>query len=191
MDSSRRTVTKYLNNEKTHCALNSKFFKKLDHLNNQLYRVEVAKAEIEHKEPVAVGCFSLQHANLRMMQPYYNFFEKFCDINNFEEFEMGTNSLYLSAAPQELTDFLQPEMKAEWRKSYQLTAMTVSRRMHQEISSSELVARKTRNMTKESRVSSKKKSSVLKCRVFLLEVLAVMILSITIWKSAANFSINW
>ena len=31
---SRHTVTKYLTDEKTHAAINSKLFKKLDHLNN-------------------------------------------------------------------------------------------------------------------------------------------------------------
>ena len=34
MDKSRHTVTKYLTDEKTHAAINSKLFKKLDHANN-------------------------------------------------------------------------------------------------------------------------------------------------------------
>ena len=34
MDRSRHTVTKYLSDEKTHAAVNSKLFKKLDHVNN-------------------------------------------------------------------------------------------------------------------------------------------------------------
>ena len=49
MDRSRHTVTKYLSDERTHAAINSKLFKKLDHLNNSLYEVELAKGEIEHK----------------------------------------------------------------------------------------------------------------------------------------------
>ena len=36
MDRSRHTVTKYLSDEKTHAAINSKKFKKLDHVNNSL-----------------------------------------------------------------------------------------------------------------------------------------------------------
>ena len=59
MDRSRHTVTKYLGDEKTHASINSKLFKKLDHLNNSLYEVELAKAEIEHKEPIIVGFFIL------------------------------------------------------------------------------------------------------------------------------------
>ena len=51
MDRSRHTVTKYLSDEKTHGAINTKLFKRLDHINDQLYEVEMAKAEIEHREP--------------------------------------------------------------------------------------------------------------------------------------------
>ena len=55
MDRSRHTVTKYINYEKTHAAINSKLLKKLDHVNNSLYEVELAKAQIEQKDPIIVG----------------------------------------------------------------------------------------------------------------------------------------
>ena len=48
INQSRHTVTKYLTDEKTYAANNSKLFKKLDHVNNSLYEVELAKAQIEH-----------------------------------------------------------------------------------------------------------------------------------------------
>ena len=73
MDRSRHTVTKYLTDEKTHAAINSKLLKKLDQVNNSLYEVELAKAEIEHKEPIIVGFFILQYAKFRMLELYYNF----------------------------------------------------------------------------------------------------------------------
>ena len=53
-DCNRHTVPNYLSDEKTHAAITSKLFKKLDHVNNSLYEVEVAKAKIEHKEPIIV-----------------------------------------------------------------------------------------------------------------------------------------
>ena len=40
MDRSRHTVTKKLSDEKTHGAINTKFFKRLDHINDQLYEVD-------------------------------------------------------------------------------------------------------------------------------------------------------
>ena len=66
MDRSRHTVAKYLTDKKTHAAFNSKLFKKLDHVNNSMYEVELVKAQIEHKEPIIVGFFIFQYAKLRM-----------------------------------------------------------------------------------------------------------------------------
>ena len=64
MDCSRHTVTKFLNDEKTHGAINTNFFKCLDHINDQLYAVELAKAEIEHREPIIVGFLYSNTLNL-------------------------------------------------------------------------------------------------------------------------------
>ena len=114
MDRSRHTVTKYLSDEKTHGAINTKFFKRLDHINDQLYEVKLAKAEIEHREPIIVGFFILQYAKLRMLELYYNFFERFCDVNKFGEVEMDTDSLYLALSEKELYDCIREESKAEW-----------------------------------------------------------------------------
>ena len=116
MDRSRHTVTKYLSDEKTHAAINSKLFKRIDLLSNSLYEVELAKAEIEHKEPIIVGFFILQNAKLRMLELYYNFFTRFCVVNKVEELQMDTDSLYLGLAEKELEDCIRPEMRKEWRK---------------------------------------------------------------------------
>ena len=60
LDRSRHIVTKYLADEKTHVALNGRLFKKLNYVNISLYEVEVAKTQIEHKEPIIVGFSILQ-----------------------------------------------------------------------------------------------------------------------------------
>ena len=57
MDRSKHTVRKYLNDEKTHAAINIKLFKKLNHVNNALDGVELSKAEIEYKNQ-SLSCFS-------------------------------------------------------------------------------------------------------------------------------------
>ena len=38
------------------------FFKRLDHINDQLYEVEMAEAEIEQRQPIIVGFLLLQYA---------------------------------------------------------------------------------------------------------------------------------
>ena len=116
MDWSQHTVAKYLTDGKTHAAINSKLFKKLDHVNNSLYEVELAKAQIEHKKPTIVGFFILQNAKLPMLELYYNFFTRFCDVKKFEELEMDTDSLYLALAEKDLEDCIRTDMRAEWQR---------------------------------------------------------------------------
>ena len=62
MNRSRHTVTKYLGDEKTHASFDNKLFKKLDHKKISSFEVELAKAQIEHKEPVIIGFFILQYS---------------------------------------------------------------------------------------------------------------------------------
>ena len=112
-DRSRHTVRKYSSDEKTHGAINTKLFKRLDHINDQLYEVELAKAEIELRETIIVGFFIFQYAKPRMLELYYKFFERFCDVNKFEELEMDTDSLYLALSEKELYDCIREESKVE------------------------------------------------------------------------------
>ena len=82
-------------------------------MNNSLFEVELAKAQIEHKEPIIVGFFILQYAKLGILELYYNFFTRFCEVSKFEELEMDNDSLYLALAEKELEDCIRPEMRAE------------------------------------------------------------------------------
>ena len=52
-----------------------------------------------------------------MLELYYNFFDKFCDVNKFEELEMDTDSLYLALAEENLYDCIQPDKRAAWGKN--------------------------------------------------------------------------
>ena len=79
VDPSQDTVTKYLGDEKTQTAVLGKLFKKLDLVKNSFYEVELAKAQIEHKEPIIVEFFILQYAKLEMLASYYRFSGKVCD----------------------------------------------------------------------------------------------------------------
>ena len=59
IDRIRHAMTWYLNDEKTHAAINSKSIKKLNHLKNAIFGVELVKAEIENTEPIIKGFFVL------------------------------------------------------------------------------------------------------------------------------------
>ena len=68
--------------------------KKINHQNDAIYEIELAKAETEHKEPLIDDSFILYYAKLRMLELYYNFFTEYCDSNMFEELEIYTDSLH-------------------------------------------------------------------------------------------------
>ena len=116
IDPGIHTITKYLNDEKTHQAINEPLFKRLKTVEKALYEVELLKSTIEHREPTIVGFIILQYAKLRRLELYYNFFDKFCNVNKFEELEMDTDSLYLALAGENLYDCIQPEKRAAWAK---------------------------------------------------------------------------
>ena len=49
-----------------------------------------------------------------MLELYYNFFDRFSDVSQFEELEMDSDSLYLALSEKELYDCIREESKAEW-----------------------------------------------------------------------------
>ena len=179
MDRSRHTVTKYLTDEKTHSAINSKMFKRLNHITDQLYEVEHVKSEIEHREPIIVRFFILQYAKLRMLELYYNFFEKFCDTDKYEELEMDTYSLYLAVSEENLEDAIVPQKRAEWEQLRSEDCNDKFTANATDIFSPKLAGISTRNMTRESRVSSKKSLDVQKSCVSVAEHIVVMINRLT------------
>ena len=113
-DRSKHAETKYLNDEKTHKAINGKMFKLLNNVSKKLYEVELAKSKIEHREPIKVGFFILQYAKLSMLELYYNFFDRFCDLDKFEELKLDTDSLDLALAHENFYDCIRPAEKQEW-----------------------------------------------------------------------------
>ena len=48
-----------------------------------------------------------------MLQLFYNFYERFYDVDKFEELEMDTVSLYMALSEKELYDCIRQESKVE------------------------------------------------------------------------------
>ena len=160
MDRLRHTITKYLNNEKTHKAINEPLIKRLNTVQKDLYEIELLTSTIEHKEPIIVGFFILQYAKLRMLELYYNFFDKVCDVNKFEEKEMDTDSLYLALAEENLYDCIRPEIHSE-----QIQKQTF---FHEHIVAF------TRSTINESLICSKKNLGVRRCYVYAARLIVAM-----------------
>ena len=185
MDRSQHTVTKHLNDEK-HSAINSKMFKRLKHITDQVYEVELVKTEIEHKEPIIVGFFILQYAKLRMLELYYNFFKKFCDTDKYEELEMDTDSLYLALSEKNLEDVIVPKNELNGTSYVLKIALITLLIMLPTIFSPELAVMSTRNVIRESQVSSKKNLDVEKCCVSVAKHIVLMINRLTSTSLAAK-----
>ena len=65
--SSRHTVTKYLSDEKTHGAINTNLFKRLDYINDQLYEVELIQSLLgsSYSNTLDLECWSFTITFLR------------------------------------------------------------------------------------------------------------------------------
>ena len=51
-----------------------------------------------------------------MLELYFNFFTRVCDLEKVEVLEIDTDSLYLALAEKELEDCIRPELRAEWQR---------------------------------------------------------------------------
>ena len=109
MDRSRHTVTNFLNDEKTHGAINTKLFKRLDHINDQLYEVELAKAEIEHREPTIVGFSYSNTLNLECWSFTTTFLRDSVTSTNLRSY-----SLYLVLSEKYLYGCIREKSIVEW-----------------------------------------------------------------------------
>ena len=156
MDRSRHTITKYLNEERIHIAINEPFFKSLKTVENVLYEVKLLKSTNEHREHIIVGFSILHYAKLRTLELYYNFFDKFCDLNKFEELEMDTGSLYLALAEKNLLCLYPSRKNVFGKKSSKMTADIFSRQMQNLISSLKRVAVSRKSMISGSQDCSKR-----------------------------------
>ena len=190
MDRSRHTVTKCLNDEKTHSANNIKLFKRLNFITDQLYEIELVKSEIEHREPIIVGFFILQYAQLRMLELYYNFFKKFCGTEKHEELEMDTDSLYLALSEKNLEDIILPEKETNGKQYVRKIVQIASQRMQRATSSQEHVVVLKRSMIRESRDCLKKNSGVPKCCACVTKPNVATIERVTSRNSVARDSIK-
>ena len=46
-----------------------------------------------------------------MLEFYYDFVDKFCDIRDFEVIQMDTDSLYMTLSAKDFDDIIKPDLK--------------------------------------------------------------------------------
>ena len=61
-----------------------------------------------------IGFFVYQYAKLRMLQFYFDFMDKYLDLNDFQYFEMDSDSAYIAIAGQSVESLVKPELREEF-----------------------------------------------------------------------------
>ena len=171
-------MTKYLGDKKTHKAIKNQFFRTLNIVAKDLYEVELVKSTIEHREPIIVGFFILQYARLRMLELYYKFFDKFCDVNKFEELETDTDFLYLALAEEDLGDCILPSKRAEWTEKRSKDCRDDFRADAKTTFFPVLAVLNIRNMTIENPDCSRRSSDAPKCYACVVKTIAVTVVKV-------------
>ena len=66
--------------------------------------------------PLQIGVAVYHLAKLRMLQFYYNFFDKYIDRSDFELLEMDTDSNYFEFSEDSIEKLIKPHMRDEYEK---------------------------------------------------------------------------
>ena len=113
-----------------------------------------------------------------MLELYYNFFDKFCDVNKFEELEMDTDFLYLAQVEEDLDECIFPSKRAEWTEKQSKDCRDDFRAVAKHNFSLVLVALNIRIMTIENQDCSRRSSDAPKCYACVVKSIAVMIVKV-------------
>ena len=163
MDRSHHSVTRYMNDEKTHAAINNKKFKILVHINDELYEVELAKSEIKQSEPIIVGFFVPQYSKLRLLELYYSFLlQNFATLTTMRYKWITIHSIWLKQKKNCMPEY---EVTKNERGIYYAakTVMIRSLQTLAAISSPRCVVLSTKKTWYESLDCSRKILDALKC----------------------------
>lgn len=71
-------------------------FRKLDNITDDTYEVESFKKSIKLNLSIQVHFVVYQYVELRMLQFYYDFLDRYLDRVNFQMCEMDTDSTYIT-----------------------------------------------------------------------------------------------
>ena len=79
-------------------------------------KYEACKNSIKLNLPIQVDFFVHQHAELHMLQFYYDFLDKYLDRADFQMYKMNTDSVYIAIAGDSIESLEKPELHQEFRQ---------------------------------------------------------------------------
>ena len=87
--------------------VNDRRFRQLDIVVDE---IEMSKRNVTYTLPVHVGFFFLHYANMRMLQLYYDFINRYVERPLFQYCEMDIDSAYLALAGESVDALVTPEL---------------------------------------------------------------------------------
>ena len=112
-DLARHNKVQYLDAEQAKKKVNEPTFKKLTHLTDDLYEVEMGKELIRWNLPSHIAMTVYFNAKLRLLSFYYDFLLVYFRPGSFQLCEMDTDSLYFALTAPSLGQAATPEKRAE------------------------------------------------------------------------------
>ena len=107
---------RYCNSEAVSELINDLLFHKLNAISENLYEIEHFKKKIVLDLPIQIGFFVYGYAKLRMLEFYYNFLNFYINRQDFECYEMDTDSLYYALSSFNLENVIKPEKRRNFMK---------------------------------------------------------------------------
>ena len=99
--------------------VNTHPFRKLENITEDTYEVLSCKKSIKINLPFQDGFFVYQYAKLRMLQFYYDFFDKYLDRADFQMCEMDTDSAYIAISGESVESSVKPELRVKFYQDKQ------------------------------------------------------------------------
>ena len=90
----------------TSALINNKRFRQLDVITEDAYEIEMNKNVVKYTLPLHIGFFVYQYAQLRMLQFYYDFVDRYVERPLFQYCEMDTDSAYIALAGETIDDLV-------------------------------------------------------------------------------------
>ena len=110
----RQTNVIYTKDEKVvDKALRSAYFSDLDEV-GQAYELESRKPRITIRRLFQIGIAVYRLAKLRMLEFYYDFFDRYFDRRDFELIQMDTDSNYRTISAERLEDIVRQGLQTEF-----------------------------------------------------------------------------
>ena len=115
---------KYCTEKAASLMVNDRWIRQLDIVVDNAYEIAMNKKTVTYALPVHMGFFVLKYAKMRMLQFYYEFFNRYLERPLFQYCEMDTDSAYLALVGESVDDLVTPELgehyfrhRSEWLPS--------------------------------------------------------------------------